>query len=252
LALQLSRLGVRVALWDVDAANCQAVKREIEAEGGLAWDFAVDVSDRKAVAEAAEETRRVTMEPVAILVNNAGIMPAKPCLDFSPEEIERLFAVNVFSQYWTLREFLPDMLAANNGHVLSMCSIAGLTGAAFLAPYSSTKFAVKGLMETLGLDLRQEYPSTRVRLTTVHPFAVNTGLAMEARTRFPRLIPILEPRETASAALLAMRRGQEEVFVPGRLWVVARLGKIFPRRLQMAVMDFLDVGVGRSDGGGRT
>ena len=66
--------------------------------------------------------------PITILINNAGIMPAKPLLKFTPSEIERIFQVNVFSQFWMLFEFLPDLLTLDHGHVVSMCSVAGITG----------------------------------------------------------------------------------------------------------------------------
>jgi NAD(P)-dependent dehydrogenase (short-subunit alcohol dehydrogenase family) len=83
--------------------------------------------------------------PVSILINNAGIMPAAPFLDFGEgESIRRIFNVNVLSQFWMLYEFLPEMLHNGcGGHVVSVCSVAGITGVPYLVPYCSSKHAIR-------------------------------------------------------------------------------------------------------------
>ena len=69
-------------------------------------------------------------------------MPAKPFLDFDAADVRRIHEVNVFSQFWTLFEYLPDMLE-NGGHIVSVCSVAGVTAASFLIPYCASKHAIK-------------------------------------------------------------------------------------------------------------
>ncbi len=56
-ALQLARLGAKVACWDINAKTCKETRRQIEAEGGTAWDFVCDVSNREAIARVAQQTR---------------------------------------------------------------------------------------------------------------------------------------------------------------------------------------------------
>ena len=242
-ALQLSRLGVRLVLWDVDAVGLAKTVDDVERRGGKAWGVKCDVADREDVRRAAEETRSKVGE-VTMLFNNAGIMPARPFLKFKPEEVEKIFNVNVFSQYWMLQEFLPDFLAADYGHIVSMSSMAGVTGTPYLVPYCSSKFAVKGLMDALFMELRQDHPNSRVQMTTVHPFTVNTTLPVDPTTRFPGLVPITEPDVCAQIAIEAVRRNDEEVFVPTRLLGLTRFGKALPRRVQLAISDYLECGVG--------
>ncbi len=86
-----------------------------------------------------------------------------------------------------------------------------------------------------------------MKLTTVHPFTVDTGLAHNPRTRFPRLVPIVKPSECARVALEAARRDEEEVFVPRRLRMAMRVSRCFPRRAQLLAQDFLGVGVGHNE-----
>ncbi|XP_023339915.1 estradiol 17-beta-dehydrogenase 11 isoform X2 [Eurytemora carolleeae] len=189
LVRQLSDLGVKVAVWDINGQTANLAVKEIEKKGGLGLPLTVDVSDRESIRRAVDKTRSELGE-VTLLFNNAGIMPCKPFLNHSGAEIQKIFEVNVFSQYWTLMEFLPRMISLNRGHIISMSSMAGITGTPNLVPYCSSKFAVKGLMDALFLELRSTHPDTNVKLTTIHPFVVDTGLAQKPRSRFESIIPI--------------------------------------------------------------
>ena len=180
---------------------------------------------------------------VDILINNAGIMPAKPLPATTAADVERIFAVNVFAQFHALRAYLPDFYAADAGHVVAMSSMAGVTGTAYLGAYCASKFAVKGMMDALAFEQRRERPRSKVKLTTVHPFTINTGLAVEPKTRFPWFIPITEPAECARVIIDGVRREEEEVFVPRFLTYFTRFGHCLPRRAQFAISDFLECNV---------
>jgi len=239
LVRQLSELGVKVAVWDINGETAHAAVKEIEDKGGLGLPLTVDVSDRESVARAVDKTRAELGE-VGLLFNNAGIMPCKPLLNFSGSEIERVFAINVFSQYWTLFQFLPRMLSLNRGHIVCISSVAGITGTPNLIPYCSSKFALKGLMDGLFLELRSQYPDSAVKTTTIHPFTVNTGLAQKPNSRFQSLIPFTSAESAAEQVISATRREYEYAFIPPQLHMAFALTKILPRKAQLALMDFLD------------
>ncbi len=76
-----------------------------------------------------------------LLINNAGVMPCKNFFKHSPEELERVFKINVFGNFWTLRTFVPNMIKMSRGHVVTMCSAAGLVSVRNLVPYCGTKHA---------------------------------------------------------------------------------------------------------------
>ena len=84
---------------------------------------------------------------------------------------------------------------------------------------------------------------TDVKLTTVHPFTVNTGLAQKPLTRFSSLIPITEPDEAARIIVEAVRRNEEYVFVPRRLASFFASAHVVPFKVKLALMDFLGCGV---------
>lgn len=239
IASQLADLGVKVAVWDINEDGAKETVRLIEKKGELGLALAVDVSNREEVRRAADITRKELGE-VSLLVNNAGIMPCKPFLDFSEKEVEKIFSVNVYSQYWTIFEFLPRMLSLDRGHILSISSIAGITGTPNLVPYCSSKFAVKGLMDALFLELRSSYPDSRVKTTTIHPFVVDTGLAQKPRSRFQQIIPFTAPQSAASQIIAAMRRDEEYAFIPSILCLFTAVSRLLPRKAQLAVIDFMD------------
>jgi len=239
LARQLVKQGVRVACWDINKEGADETVMELEKEGGQAMAVVVDVSNREAVRNAAMVTRS-QMGEVTLLFNNAGIMPCKPVFSYSEKEIEKIFAVNVYSQYWTVMEFLPRMISINKGHIVAMSSMAGITGTPNLVPYCSSKFAVKGMMDALFLEMRSTRPDSNISMTTIHPFVVDTGLAQKPRSRFQKLIPFTAPEDAASMIISAMRRNQEYAFIPSSLCLLTAVSRLIPRAGQLAIIDFLD------------
>jgi len=239
IAKQLVSLGVRVACWDINKKGAEETVLELEKMGGQGMVVVVDVSDREAVRNAAMVTRSQLGE-VTLLFNNAGIMPCKPMLSYSEKEIEKIFAVNVFSQYWTVMELLPRMISINKGHIVAMSSMAGVTGTPNLVPYCSSKFAVKGFMDALYLEMRASRPDSNISMTTIHPFVVDTGLAQKPRSRFQKLIPFTSPEDAARMIITAMRRNEEYAFIPSFLCMLTAVSKMIPRAGQLAIIDFLD------------
>jgi len=239
LAMQLSEMGVKVACWDINRVGCEETVKMLESEGGTGLAVTCDVSNREAVGKAAQFSR-VQLGEVSMLFNNAGIMPCKPFLHFSPAEIEKVFSVNVMSQYWTLMEFLPRMASLRRGHIVSMCSMAGVTGTPNLVPYCSSKFAIKGLMDSLFLELRLTHPESNIKMTTIHPFTVDTGLAKKPRSRFQSVLPITSPESAAEQVIVAVRREYEYAYIPAILCPLTAVSKFLPRKAQLAIMDFLD------------
>merc|ERR1712130_838086 len=239
VAKQLVKLGVRVACWDINKKGAEETVLELEKIGGQGMAVLVDVSDREAVRNAAMVTRAQLGE-VTLLFNNAGIMPCKPMFSYAEREIEKIFAVNVYSQYWTVMEFLPRMISINKGHIVAMSSMAGITGAPNLVPYCSSKFAVKGFMDALFLEVRSMHPDTNIKMTTIHPFVVDTGLAQKPRSRFQDLIPMTPPEVAAQKIIKAMLRDYEYEFIPGMLCALSAVRNIIPRKAQLALLDFLD------------
>ncbi|MBD1593905.1 SDR family oxidoreductase [Arthrobacter sp. S1_S22] len=207
MALDASRRGARVVIWDVSADGGRRVRDEIRSAGGVAEAQTVNVADKEAVQVAA-----AAAGPVDVLINNAGVVTGKLLLDAADEDIERTFEVNVLALYWVTRAFLPGMAARGRGTVVTVASAAGLVGVARQTDYSAGKFAAFGFNESLRAELRAG--GTGVGTLVVCPYYIDTGMFDGVRTRFPRLLPILEEEAVAAKVLDAVESGRQKLVLP--------------------------------------
>ncbi|KAL3248250.1 hypothetical protein MRX96_056657 [Rhipicephalus microplus] len=127
LSLRFAQRGARLVLWDIDRAGNEETARLIREAGGKAWPYVCNVAESKTVYETAAKVRE-DVGRVDIVVNNAGVVTGKRLLDLPDELIARTFQINTLSHYWVVKAFLPDMMAANHGHIVSIASLAGLGG----------------------------------------------------------------------------------------------------------------------------
>ena len=112
---------------------------------------------------------------VNILLANAGIEGAvKPTLDYDEETFDRVMAVNVKGVWLGLKSVIPAMLRTGGGSVVITSSVAGLSGGPNVAPYSTSKHAVIGLMRSVA----KEYASMNIRVNTVNPSPVETRMML--------------------------------------------------------------------------
>ena len=200
--------GAQVAIWDLngkalpDAASRIAAARRSEDQ--IVASDAVDVGDPSAVSGAAERLK-ASFGEVDVLVNNAGVVSGKRLVDLSPEEVQRTLRVNTAALFWTTGAFLPSMIDRGGGHIVTMASAAGLVGVPGLSDYCASKYGAVGFHESLRSELRLTAPGVRTSL--ICPFFVDTGMFAGVRTRFPFLLPILEPSRVAEAVVRADREG---------------------------------------------
>ncbi len=201
--------GHPVALADVDLPAVQATAAEL---GGTA--HALDVTDPVAFQALVQ-----TLEPLEVLVNNAGILVVGPFLGTDPESADRQLAVNLGGVLNGCRAVLPDMVARGTGHVVNVASVAGKVGTPGAAVYSASKHAVLGLTESLRLELRD----TGVHLGCVLPGFVQTELI--EGTNPPAWPPPVTPAQVAQAVLTLVHRTEPERYVPA----AGRLADVLPR-----------------------
>jgi NAD(P)-dependent dehydrogenase (short-subunit alcohol dehydrogenase family) len=112
----------------------------------------------------------------SILVNNAGIAHAHTMLESTPEYLKKLYDINVFSHFYTIQAFLPAMIAAKKGHIISTCSMSSFFVPAGLVDYAASKAAVMAMHEGLNQELKYRYDAPMIRTTVVHPTYVRTPL----------------------------------------------------------------------------
>ncbi|XP_076292024.1 short-chain dehydrogenase/reductase family 16C member 6-like isoform X3 [Lasioglossum baleicum] len=246
LALKYASLGATVVCWDLNQQGNDETVEEIKQLGGVkAYGYKCDVSKRDEVFKVAQKVKEEVGD-VTILVNNAGIMPCRTFMDHSQEEIERIFNINVLAHLWTLQAFLPSMIQKNHGHVVALSSMAGIVGLANLVPYCASKFAVRGLMESLQEELRTASPKdnpSQIKFTTIYPYMVDTGLCKNPKIRFPSIMALVSPKEAVVEIVKAQRRNIRELSIPA-IWIyVNSFLRCLPETGLVGVIDFLASGV---------
>lgn len=156
LALKYADQGCEVVCVDInEEANKETVVIANKLKKGRAYGYVCDVTDRDAVLATANQIR-ADVGHVSVVINNAGIMPCHPLQNTTHTEIRKMFEVNTLAHFWIFEAFLPFMKQQNRGHLISISSIAGIIGTANVVPYCATKFAVRGMMEALYEELREE------------------------------------------------------------------------------------------------
>ncbi|XP_017493693.1 PREDICTED: 17-beta-hydroxysteroid dehydrogenase 13, partial [Rhagoletis zephyria] len=242
LALQYSALGAKLICWDVnEEANQQTVK-EIKAYGGEAYAHSCNVTKREEINALAEKNKK-EHGFINVIVNNAGIMPCHPLLEHTETEIRTMYEINVLAHFWIIQAFLPDMIARNEGHIVALSSCAGFFGLPNLVPYCGTKFAVRGLMEALSEELRHKNPQNNIKLTTIYPYMVDTGLCKRPHYRFPALFKLVKPTDAAASIIKAQRTSLEHASIPREYLYIDKIGRLLPRNAMRLLNDFVDAGV---------
>jgi meso-butanediol dehydrogenase/(S,S)-butanediol dehydrogenase/diacetyl reductase len=164
--------GARVCVLDRDAAACGRVKHELAGlgEAGVSEAIIADVTDLMQVEAAFAEAIRL-MDGVDVLINNAGISIRHKFLDITPEEWERVIAVNLTGVFYVAQTGARHMWERGSGVILQTASTNGVMGYPYYADYNATKAGVIELTRSMALEL-----APRVRVCAVAPGYVLTPM----------------------------------------------------------------------------
>jgi NAD(P)-dependent dehydrogenase (short-subunit alcohol dehydrogenase family) len=186
MAKVFARAGMKVVIADIRADHLEQAQqyfdarrragREAEAQVHL---LALDVTDRAAMAAAADEAQR-HFGPVHLLCNNAGIGIVGEIRKASYDDWDWIIDVNLKGVVNGVHTFLPRMLGhGQEGHIVNTASMAGLLSYATAGLYITTKFAVVGLSEAL----RAELAGTPIGVSAFCPGGVRTNIREFEKTR---------------------------------------------------------------------
>jgi len=248
MALELAKKGGNVAGWDIDGPGLDRLLGELQPLGGRPRVDVVDVSDRAGIYAAAAKVKS-ELGAVDILVNNAGVVSGKRFLDLADEKIEKTLQVNTLALFWTAKAFLPEMIAANRGHLVTVASAAGTIGVSGLADYCASKFGAVGFDEAVRVEMKRIAPG--VKTTVVCPYYIDTGMFDGVRTRFSFLLPILEADRVTRRIVRAIERDRPRVLMPFLVYLVPVL-RLLPVGVFDAIAGMLGINVSMDHFTGRT
>lgn len=179
--LLLASQGARVAVADILDEAGQEVVREVEARGGTARFWHLDVTDEASVRQVFTDVRNA-FGSVDVLVNNAGITGQdKPTDQLSLDDWRRVMSVNVEGVFLCTRAAVPLMRERRAGSIINLSSIYGIVGAADIPAYHASKGAVRLMTKTDALLYAQD----GIRVNSVHPGFIWTPLVEDLGRRSP-------------------------------------------------------------------
>lgn len=160
-ALAFVRAGARVIATDIDEAGLAGLARECGCSVRR-----LDATDGAAIAAAARE-----VGTVQVLFNAAGVVHAGSVLDYTDDEWDIAFNLNVRSMARTIRAFLPGMLAGGGGSIVNVASVAGsVMGVPNRFVYGASKAAVIGLTKAVAAD----FVTRGIRCNAICPGTVDS------------------------------------------------------------------------------
>lgn len=156
--------GATVAIFDRDDAMAKRTVDDIEATGGRAVAYSVDLTDTGAVGAAADSVER-DLGAIAALVNNVGWNgPAAFFLDLPPERWHKAYQLNLLPTFNATRAVLGSMVERRAGVIVSISSDAGF-GEFRMGDYGPMKAGVMAFMRTIA----KEYGRYGIRANSVCP-----------------------------------------------------------------------------------
>lgn len=167
---------------------------------GVELDVCSTASIKNVVAKTIEKFGKID-----ILINNAGITAAKPLIDTTDEEMEKMFQINTFGVFKFIREVAPYMIEQKSGSIINTSSMVANYGGIMQTPYASSKFAVNGITKSCAKELGRY----NIRVNAVAPGAVMTDMTKNStndatREMLSKMTPlgrIANPDELAGAYL---------------------------------------------------
>ncbi len=228
-AQAFAKAGAKVALIARETTGLERTKAEVEAFGGQAATFPLDVADAEAVFEAARACE-AQLGPIDVWVNNAMATVFSPVEDLTPEEVRRVTEVTYLGYVHGTMAALRMMRRRDRGVIVQVGSALAYRGIPLQAAYCGAKHAIRGFTDSLRTEL--EHSGSGIRITAVHLPAVNTPQFDWARThrqKLPRPVaPVYAPETAARAILRAARRPEREYWLGGTTQLTILANMIFP------------------------
>ncbi len=217
----LEKGAAQVLIWDINEAAIAATVQELSPKGPIKG-FRADISSPESI----DAAKAATAADVDILINNAGIITNnKTFAEQTDKDIIRTIDINTKGAMFVTLRYLSDMKARSAGHICNITSSAGMLALPKMTLYAASKWAAIGWSESLRIELERE--KSPVRVTTIAPYFINTGMFDGIRSFFR----IQDPEVVARKTLSAIERNLGYRGIPFSEHFIRLMQGIVPHRL---------------------
>jgi NAD(P)-dependent dehydrogenase (short-subunit alcohol dehydrogenase family) len=153
VALEMATEGAKVVLLERNSETVAAVAAEIEALGGAALAYSLDITDYGRYSEAVSDAV-ASLGSIDVLVNNAAINPpTRTILDDTLEDWRRTIAVNLEAVYMGSKLVAPHMIHQGGGRIIHIASIQGFASSGETGPYNAAKGGILAYTKSMAVEL---------------------------------------------------------------------------------------------------
>jgi 3-oxoacyl-[acyl-carrier protein] reductase len=216
-ALKLAAAGATVAVAARNQQKLAELVQQIEAAGGKASAFPLDVADEEQV-KAAFKSALGQFGKVDVLINNAGITRDQLVMRMKRADWDSVLNTNLTSAYLCIQQVIGSMLKQRWGRIINITSVFGQTGQAGQANYAASKAGLIGLT----MAIAREVGSRNITCNAVAPgfieTAMTSGFADEFKQNALKMIPlgrIGTPEDVANS--VAFLASEEASYITGHV-----------------------------------
>jgi len=240
-AIALAKEGCHLAISDISQKSLEDTVELLAGYSVKVSTHVVDVSDRKAVYQYADDVVAAHGK-VNMIMNNAGVGLGETVEKMSYEDFEWLMNINFWGVVYGTKAFLPHLKQTGEGHIINISSIFGIIGVPTQSAYNAAKFAVRGFTESLREEL--EIERCGVSATSVHPGGVKTNIAKNSRmgdldmgskediSELFDKIAMTTPESAARIILTGVRKNRRRVLVGADAAVMDTAQRLIPTGYQ--------------------
>lgn len=209
-----------LSLLDFNAENLLKAAEELKTENTNVWSYNIDVSKREVVFDAIKKAD--SMQPIDILINNAGVASETPFLNITEDEWKQIIDINLTGMFFVAQAVCQRMALRKKGVVINMSSKNGVDGEFGYAHYNASKGGVIMLTKTMALELAH----LGIRVNAVCPGYLQTPMSMEidspefVQNFVDRFIPLNRAGKVEDVApLFLFLASDESSFITGQIFI---------------------------------
>ncbi|TLP79113.1 SDR family oxidoreductase [Maribacter sp. ACAM166] len=217
MARLLMERDATVIIWDINEENSEKVRLKYSSLGKLTV-MKVDVSNSSEIKNAASQVLS-DFGGIDVLINNAGIIVGTYFHEHSKVDIANTMNINVNAPILITHAFIDTMLSKNSGHICNISSSGGLLSNPKMSVYVASKWSLIGFSDSLRLEMEQL--NKNIKVTTIMPYYINTGMFEGVKSK----IPILDPEATALTIIKSIAKEKKMVSIPGYIYRVTRFAQ---------------------------
>ena len=169
---EFANQGAKVVMFDLSKEQMETTADKLQLCKDRYYAIALDIGNEQAVKDAVAETKK-HFGKIDVLVNISGISgPSAMIEDYTFADFKRVYEVNVFGTFLTMKYVLPIMKKQGKGAIINIGSVSGMCGYPFESGYGSSKAAIIGLTR----NVANENGGNGIRINSISPGWVNTQM----------------------------------------------------------------------------